>query len=217
MWLLPSSTSMIRSTPLRWTVHEVSKTVCSDYLKERDAWFSSVTTMMQRTAFDLLVIEPYAQIVERLTYEAAKACFDGWNGRFVNCAEDDEPIVEEDFHDLFAICQRCDSGCIYWDELARLWREGHSLLVYQYIEDLSCFGNQMRGCQKRFAEIAPGGVLFDAVRFLPWYSSKSISFILAVQPQHSEMLVPRWRALPQKMGDGFRLWDGFMSFQDQEY
>ena len=41
----------------------------------------------------------------------------------------------------------------------------------------------MRAAQARFAAIAPGGVLFDAVKFVPWYSSRSISFLIAVQPR----------------------------------
>ena len=126
-----------------------------------------------------------------------------------------ESLNDEDFADCFKLYQRCDSGSIYWDELARLWPDGHSLLVYQQIYELPKFGKEMRAAQARFAEIAPDGVLFDAVKFVPWYSSRSISFLIAVQPRHAETLVPRWKALPQRMGEGFTMWDGFMSFQDQ--
>ena len=148
--------------------------------------------------------------------EEAKASFDAWHTPFT--AGDDgqfEPLNDEDFQLCFTAYQRCDSGSIYWDELASLWQDGYSLLVYQQIYELPKFGKEMRAAQARFAEIAPDGVLFDAVKFVPWYSSRSISFLIAVQPRRADALVPRWKALPQKMGEGASEWDGFMSFQDQ--
>jgi len=165
---------------------------------------------------DLLVIEPYAEIIERLTYPAAKASFDAWHTPFTAGGDGQfEPLNDEDLKDCFTVYQRCDSGSIYWDELARLWQDGHSLLVYQQIYELPKFGKEMRAAQTRFAEIAPHGVLFDVVKFVPWYSSRSISFLIAVQPRHADTLVPRWKALPEWMGEGFRVWDGFPSFQDE--
>jgi hypothetical protein len=220
MGLLPASAFLRRSQPpKRGPGLEVSEEACQEYLRRRDAWFAATHAMMPRDAvapIDLLVIEPYAQIVERLTYPAAKASFDAWHTPFPTGADGTfEPLNDEDFEGCFKLYQRCDSGSIYWDELARLWQDGHSLLVYQQIYELPKFGKEMRAAQARFAEIAPDGVLFDAVKFVPWYSSRSISFLIAVQPCHADTLEPRWKALPEWMGEGASEWDGFTSFQDE--
>lgn len=65
------------------------------------------------------------------------------------------------------------------------------VLVYQQICEGSKFGSETRAAQARFAEIAPDGVVFDRVKFVPRYSSWSISFFLAGQPRRADTLVPR--------------------------
>ena len=76
MGLLPASAFMQRSQPpKRGPGVEVSEEACQEYLQRRDAWFAAAHAMLPRDAvapIDLLVIEPYAEIIERLTYPAAK-------------------------------------------------------------------------------------------------------------------------------------------------
>lgn len=187
---LPNSTIIHWSGPPFWTAGVVSEAACQDYLHRRDAWLSRVRSSLPPV--DLLVVEPGFSVKDRLNHEVAQAQWDEWLGRYT---AEGGGSCDDEFREYFFFFNLREGCYVYWEELTTLWDDGHSLLVFRSNTHPEVFASNRLKLQRRFAEVAPGAALIDAVSLYFVHG-----WMLAIQPRHADALLPRWRALPRKLG-----------------